>query len=258
MEDLNLISDFFENSSDFNSGFRLETHLHTSEASKCSNLSPADAVRMYKKAGYDGIIVTDHFLTGNTSVDKTLPWETQVDLFFKGYENALEEGKKVGLRVFEGLEYSDFGTDFIVLGLSREFIKNNPQMVQMTPEEFLPFFRAAGAFVIQAHPFREASYIREVRSYAEYVDAIEVINIGNRNSLFDDKAYELASKYNKLMTAGSDCHHFGNEFFGAGILMNREPKDVNDLIGMLADGNCYSYFSRGVDFDSHKDKTVDP
>ncbi len=258
MENINLISNIFEGSSDFNSGFKLETHLHTSEASKCSDLSASDAVHMYKKAGYDGIIVTDHFMTGNTCIDKSLPWSAQVDLFFKGYENALEEGKKVGIRVFEGLEYSDFGTDFIILGLSREFIKSNPQMVYMTPEEFLPFFREAGAFIIQAHPFREASYIREVRSYAEFVDAVEVINIGNRNSLFDDKAYNLASKYNKLMTAGSDCHHFGNEFFGAGILMNREPKDVEDLMVMLKDRNCYSYFLRGVDFDSRKDSAVDP
>ena len=43
--------------------YRYETHLHTSEASACAVFSAVEQVRSYKAAGYDGIIVTDHFLT---------------------------------------------------------------------------------------------------------------------------------------------------------------------------------------------------
>ena len=43
--------------------YKYETHLHTSEVSKCAYNTGAEMVRAYKKAGYTGIFVTDHFLT---------------------------------------------------------------------------------------------------------------------------------------------------------------------------------------------------
>lgn len=234
-----MIEPFFEEGHD---GFCLETHLHTSNASACSQVSAKDMVRMYKKAGYDGVIITDHFLTGNTCVSRELPWSEQVSLFFNGVDEAIEEGKKIGLRVFEGLEYSDYGTDFIVLGLDREWITQNRQMIFMTPEEFLPFFHEAGAVIIQAHPFREADYVREVRAFSDLVDAIEVVNLGNSNNEWNLKALELARKCNKPMTGGSDCHRFGNQYFGAGIRIDHEPKDLEDLCRIIKSGEGFTYF----------------
>ena len=48
-----------------------ETHMHTSEASACAGSTGAQMARAYKEAGYTGIIVTDHFFYGNTSVDRS-------------------------------------------------------------------------------------------------------------------------------------------------------------------------------------------
>lgn len=239
MCDLSTIMPFFEAGHD---GFCLELHLHTKNASACSSVSAGDMARMYKKAGYDGIVVTDHFLTGNTSVNRELPWDKQIDEFFKGFDEAFEVGKEIGLRVFEGLEYSNHGTDFIVLGLDRDWIKKNQQMFYMEPEEFLLLFKKAGAFIIQAHPFREAHYVRSVRDYSDYVDAIEVVNLGNCNPEWNKKAYELAKRKNMPMTAGSDCHHFGNEFFGAGIKLDHEPKDLKEICEIIGSNKGFSYF----------------
>ena len=44
-----------------------ETHLHTSEGSACGVTTGAEAVRAYKKIGYSGIFVTDHFFNGGVS-----------------------------------------------------------------------------------------------------------------------------------------------------------------------------------------------
>ncbi len=232
MSDLTLISERYKG----HKGFYLETHLHTNAASACASISPEDTARMYKKAGYDGIVVTDHFMSGNTSVDKTLPWEEQIDMFFEGYRRAKEEGDKIGLLVFEGLEYTDYGTDFLVYGLSREFLKANPQMMQMEPPEFLKLFREGGATLIQAHPYREASYVREVRPYPQFVDAIEVRNMGNSDPEFDRKALKLAKMMNLPMTAGSDCHTFGDENFGVGIILEKEPKDLAEICKLIREG----------------------
>ena len=240
MQDLRKITRRFDPAE----GYRIELHAHTSAASACSSIAPDDMAFMYKKAGYGALIVTDHFLTGNTCVDRTLPWEEQVDLFFQGYEMAKKAGDMIGLKVFEGLEYSDYGTDFLVYGLSRDFIKAHPEMTKMLPEDFLPMFKEAGAFIIQAHPFREASYVRQVRSYASYVDAIEVTNLGNWEIEWDQKARNEAIKFGKPMTAGSDCHHFGDEYFGAGIILNKEPKDLIEVCEIIRSGKDYEIFGR--------------
>ncbi len=54
--------------------FKYETHTHTSEVSKCSRITAVELVRFYKRCGFSGICITDHFLNGNTLVPKQLPW----------------------------------------------------------------------------------------------------------------------------------------------------------------------------------------
>ena len=40
---------------------KIETHLHTKIVSKCGWLSPEELIAGYKAAGYDAIVVTDHY-----------------------------------------------------------------------------------------------------------------------------------------------------------------------------------------------------
>ena len=96
-----------------------ETHMHTSEASACAGSTGAQMARAYKEAGYTGIIVTDHFFYGNTSVDRSLPWEEWVRRFCLGYEHAKAEGERIGLSVFFGWEACYEGTEFLVYGLDQ-------------------------------------------------------------------------------------------------------------------------------------------
>ena len=73
--------------------YKYETHLHTSEASKCGSSEGAEYISVYKKLGYAGIFVTDHFFGGNTAVSHELDWHTRIEQYCKGYENALAEAK---------------------------------------------------------------------------------------------------------------------------------------------------------------------
>ena len=88
-------------------GYRYETHLHTCQGSKCGRATGAEQARFYKEAGYQGVIITDHFCGGNTAMPKEGSWKERIDLYCKGYEDALEEGKKIGLDVFFGFETID-------------------------------------------------------------------------------------------------------------------------------------------------------
>ena len=51
-----------------------ETHMHTSETSRCARSPAAKMVAAYKDAGYHGIVVTDHFLNGYSCMEKDWPW----------------------------------------------------------------------------------------------------------------------------------------------------------------------------------------
>lgn len=81
-----------------------ETHCHTNEASACAVNSGPEMARAYKAGGYAGIMVTNHFWRGNNCIDPNLPWEEWVRAYCAGYRAAKEEGDKIGLSVFFGLE----------------------------------------------------------------------------------------------------------------------------------------------------------
>lgn len=143
-----------------------ETHMHTSEASACAGSTGTQMARAYKAAGYTGIIVTDHFFYGNTSVDRSLPWEEWVRRFCLGYEHAKAEGDRIGLTVFLGWEACYEGTEFLVYGLDRAWLLAHPQIKDASIEEQYALVHEGGGIISHAHPFREEDYIPEIRLFS--------------------------------------------------------------------------------------------
>ena len=43
---------------------KIDVHVHTSEVSGCGQLPGAEMARLYKQAGYDAIVITDHLIAG--------------------------------------------------------------------------------------------------------------------------------------------------------------------------------------------------
>ena len=152
--------------------FKLETHLHTSEGSSCAKINGYSQAKLYKEAGYDGIIVTDHFFRGNSCIPKDLPWETRIDLFCMGYEHAKQYGDKAGLKVFFGNEETYNGIDFLIYGIDKEWMINHPEMEFYTIEEQYNSIKKAGGMVIHAHPFRKRTYIPQIKIFPKYVDGV--------------------------------------------------------------------------------------
>jgi len=213
-------------------GYALETHLHTSEASKCAQAPGREMARFYKKLGYSGIIITDHFFNGNTTIPPHFPWEERVRLFCKGYEHAFDEGKRIGLDVFFGWEYGYYGTEFLTYGLDQSWLLLHPDVLEWGVEDYLMRVRADGALVVHAHPFREAPYIKTLRLFPNRVDAVEVINSRNETHIQDIKAYRYAIKHRLLMTSGSDSHDT-LVLPGGGLILSRRPQSDSDLVKMI-------------------------
>jgi hypothetical protein len=214
--------------------FLYETHLHTSQVSACGIFSAKQHVTFYKDAGYSGIVVTDHFFNGNCRIPRELPWEERIEQFCKGYEEAKEEGDKVGLSVFFGWEANFNATEFLIYGLDKEWLLCHPQIMSWSVEEQYKEVHAAGGYVVHAHPFRKRPYIEEIRLFPDCVDAVEGINVGNRNDEFDRQAMEYAKKHKLPIIAGSDAH--GIENYRSGIAFKRKAENIGDLIDMIKAG----------------------
>ena len=225
--------------------FKYEMHLHTSESSACAVNTGAEMVRAHREAGYSGLYVTDHAWGGNTAVDIHLPYKEWVKEFSKGYYNALKEGEKQEIDVFFGWEAGFLGTEFLIYGLTPDWLLSNPKIWDATIAEQYKMVHEAGGIVSHAHPYRVEPYIPEVRLMPEYVDAVEVANathssrmsVSHNNPEWDDMAREYAKKNNKAFTAGSDVHSV--KVLGGGVLFDKRISSSDELCRRIIERDDY-------------------
>ncbi|WP_051656596.1 PHP domain-containing protein [Butyrivibrio sp. AE3004] len=191
-----------------------ETHLHTAEASACSCTPAVDYIEYMMGLGYSGMIVTDHFFTGNSCVPKNLPWRERVELYCSGYEHALKEAEGYDFNVMFGIEYNFQGDEYLLYGVDKKWLLENEDIEQKSRKEVYDLVHAAGGIMIQAHPYRERGYLSAIHLMPSVCDGAEVYNSGNpdyQNAL----GFKYAKDNNFLMSAGSDIHAFPQLSMGA-------------------------------------------
>ncbi len=213
--------------------YRYETHLHTKQSSACSSCLAQDYIELYQKAGYTGIIVTDHFYHGNSGIPRNLSWRDWVDRFALGYEDAKREGDKRGFQVFFGWEENFDGDEYLIYGLSKEWLYEHEEVKTWTQEEQFQKVQEAGGLVVQAHPFRERDYLSKIHLHPTCVHAMEVANSGNLDFM-DANAYEYCRKNHIIMTAGSDMHHakdVSSRCFG--MAFSKPLESIHDYVSRI-------------------------
>jgi len=187
--------------------FYVQLHLHTAESSRCGRVGGADMARACKEAGYDLIVVTDHFFNANINVPYDIPWEEQVDALFAGYREAKAEGDRIGLKVLRGWETYTDGPEYLTYGLDEEFLVKNRDIALLPKAQYLRRVKSAGALVSHAHPFRKASYIPDFLPDPVGLDAVEVFNGRHMDPSFDVQALKFARRHNLPGVAGADAHN---------------------------------------------------
>lgn len=216
--------------------FRIDTHVHTSETSKCGRSSAADMVAAYKAAGFDALVITDHFVNGNSLCPKDAPWKERMDAFVKGYHAAARAGEKLDMRVLFGWEWGFHGADYVTLGLDERFLYEHPEIEAMEPGAYCALVHACGGWVIRAHPFRNPDHTGPEK--LEMVDAIEIINGGHvrkNQTAFDALARAYQEQSGKIATAGSDAHH-ASEAATTGMAFPCAIDSMDALVKALRDG----------------------
>lgn len=220
--------------------YKYETHLHTFPVSKCGKVSVEEQMEFYKGLGYDGIFVTNHFLDGNINMEKTAPYEDLIEFYFSDYEKGAALSREMGIKVFGGVELSYRGTDFLIYGLDKAWYLAHPEIREMKKSEELNFLMSEGALVIQAHPYREASYIDHIRLFPRNIEGVEIDN-ATRTPEENEMARIYQEHYGLLPFAGSDNHTGVKRRQLAGIETETPLESEEDFIARIR-GGAYRLF----------------
>lgn len=221
-----------------------ELHLHTAETSRCGRSPARDMVKTYAEKGFSGIVVTDHFINGNSYANEPEAWDDKMDVYLRGYKAAKEAEKEFGIRVFFGVEYTHMGgngEDYLLLGLKPEYLYTELRHCDRWSIEYLcAVVHSLGGIVIRAHPYRQAGYIQVpgIERPGLDIDAVEVFNSGNAEDAWNVKAIQMAMREKKPWVAGSDTHSV-NTAAAAFVGFEENPKDYADLCRMIREGKAF-------------------
>ncbi|MDD4662065.1 MAG: PHP domain-containing protein [Candidatus Pacebacteria bacterium] len=161
---------------------KIDLHCHT-KYSKDAMSSLDDIFKVLKKKGIDGIAITDH--------DN-----------INGWNDAREVSKKHNMQVILGEEIKSKNGDILGLFLKKEILMRNED-----PEKIINEIHAQNGLAIIPHPFDIKKPFRNIESYLNIIDGIEIFNARRFLDSENDKAKELAEKYpNLIISAGSDSH----------------------------------------------------
>lgn len=213
-----------------------DTHVHTAEVSPCGQVSGGEIARMYKRAGYDGIVITDHLTSGLRHHLDCRSWSECVAGYLSGFRAAESEGRRIGLTVFWGLELTlDYGPpgDFLVYGLDEEFLTAHPELCSLHLSDVRALVTQRETLIFQAHPFRSGHTLAST----ELLDGFEVINGNPRHPYDTAEAFRVARLHGLLRSAGSDAHR-PEDVGRAGVSLLRSPQSIGELVSVLKTGTA--------------------
>lgn len=222
--------------------YRIELHAHTKPHSSCSEIIPRKLVEIYTEKGYDGIVVTNHFMGYNLNKDGEYLYgetkEERLKYYLSGYHEAKEFGDEAGLKVYLGLEIrfsKENENDYLIYGVDEDVAS----VCYDNFREDLAYFRENVALpksvMVQAHPFRDGME----RVNPELLDGVETFNMHPGHNPRVGFACRYAKENGfKIRTVGSDFHHLGQGHEGVSALRTKVlPKDSFHLAEILKSGD---------------------
>lgn len=212
-----------------------ETHLHTSPVSKCAKASVRETLEYYKSAGYAGVFMTDHFIDANLAVEaRSLPYDEKIKFYFSAYEEGVKIGEEIGLDVFPGFEMAHGWAHILVYGIDKEWCLAHTDMDKIPKCDLLTMLQEDGAFLVQAHPFRN---VNEIRLFPHHVHAVEIYNAA-RNEFENSLAVQYRENFNLMPFAGSDNHSAGRAKAFGGIATEEKIRDIHHFVELALAGKA--------------------
>ncbi|MBQ8178329.1 MAG: CehA/McbA family metallohydrolase [Clostridia bacterium] len=207
--------------------FKFELHTHTVHSDGA--FTPKELVESAKKHGYYGIALTDHNTTS-------------------GCDSAVEWGKKLGVLVIPGIEWTTFYGHIVVLGGNSkvDWRKVNPDTVIELIEEA----RAAGDVVGLAHPYRvgypvctggKNQFPKEIFEHLDFYEAVsgEIDDPSNLSAILEynelkSRGYSLSAAYGRDWH--KDADKSGAKYGATYLLSDKEKLNLTEAIELIKSG----------------------
>jgi len=199
---------------------RIDLHIHTRPRSSCSAIDPSALLEEARRAGLDGVCLTEH-------QNRWSPEEIQ------------ELMEDHGIRVFQGNEITTNQGDILVFGYEKD-VKGVVPIQDLRKE-----VEAVGGLMIAAHPFRGfllfgiSQLQLDVeqackRAVFQHVDGLEIHNCKVTDPE-NDMARRVAERLGLRGVAGSDAHRL-DEVGKCVTLFEREIRTERELIEEIRAG----------------------
>lgn len=217
--------------------FKGNMHMHTTRSDGA--LSPEEAVRLYREAGYDFIAITDHRTTG--------PLREYGDfVILNGSEWDTGNLRSIPVYHIVGVGMKEDMPD--IYGIAR--YRNNRQP---TPQEIIDAINGCGGAAILAHPawsVMTAEEMMDLRGLA----AAEIYNTVSGLPWNPDRAdssmyFDIWAKNGKLVPvmAADDAHHYDGDETRSFTMVNAPELTRNGLMYAIRRGSFYA--SQGPRFE---------
>ena len=224
----------------------IDMHVHTSGVSSCAKQTVEETIACKIKEGYDGMVLTNHCQSWYYAPSR-VGHEKYIRSVLEEYARAVEYGKRRNFRVYLGLEVTllnPFYADWLLYGVTEEFLKNSPPLYMLSQKELFEFCEKYGVLLVQAHPFRPVPYVERVYGVGEkeYLHGIE-INCSEKDTIHKDRVVAIARENGLLITAGTDYHGKPERpFVVGGAYIPENVRTSEELAGYLKGNKDLSLF----------------
>lgn len=215
--------------------YKYQMHTHLTPCSKCAPMTPQELIDALIEGGFKGCVLTNHFIGGNTGIERDLSWNEFVAEYEKNYLECKKIANNHDLDIIFGIEeHVGNGVEVLCYGITPQFLYDHPELqLDRSIEAWSNALHDFGALCIQAHPFRERAYISEPGLLPlQYIDGIEFFNACNKPEE-NEKASMAAQEHPEwILVAGADTHLPASACW-AGILTNTRITDEKTLVEIL-------------------------
>ncbi len=212
--------------------YKYELHAHTNAVSRCAGITPEALIEEYKKAGYSGIVITEHYSPMTFNPNEFFNKKKAMNHYLEGYRKA-KQCETEDFTVLLGMELRFYATvnDYLVYGITEEMLYSLPFLLKTYIKRASRFLRDMGCLFFQAHPFRKMI----TRANPKYLDGVEVFN-GKASEEANENSLKWAEEIKtKIKISGSDCHRESGVGKG-GIITTQPIKSNEDLLRILNTG----------------------
>ena len=193
--------------------YKYQLHTHTTPCSLCAGMTPKELIRGLLVGGYQGCVLTNHFMHGNTGIDRDLPWEEFVKQYELDYLACLDAARGYDLDIIFGVEEVVVaGLEILCYGVTPQMLYDHPELRDGDCRTWYEVMHSYDVLCIQAHPYRERWYIQNPGMLPlDCIDGIEVYH-ESADEECEKRLEALCEKYGVIPTGGSDFHGFYNHY----------------------------------------------